>query len=175
MRLNSLSVMIVRLATQVLSSSVAKVLFAYVPPEAAATAKFCLMMDQFFDFTNVRNKREHPAKQKAFLKPYTTTDDTRFDWLINSFLVYFVEWRKSIQERKGSFTDKEMAGMFISFQTFEGLKVKCHSLVECTQYLLRNGVDYVLSERFSQGALANYFGQQRSLGRRKDNPTLKDF
>eukprot|EP00795_Rhopilema_esculentum_P002558 gene2558-biopygen979 len=160
---------------KVLSSSVAKVLFAYGPPEAAGTAKFCSMMDQFFDCTNVRNKREHPLKQKAFLKPYTTTDDIRFDWLINSFLVYFVEWKKSIQERKGSFNDKERASMFISSQTFEGLKITCHSLVECTQYLLCNGVDYVLSERFSQDALENYFGQQRSLGRRKDNPTLKDF
>ena len=174
-RLNSYSIMNVRLAAQVLSSSVAKVLFAYGPPEAAGTAKFCSMMDQFFDCTNVRNKREHPLKQKAFLKPYTTTDDIRFDWLINSFLVYFVEWKKSIQERKGSFNDKERASMFISSQTFEGLKITCHSLVECTQYLLCNGVDYVLSERFSQDALENYFGQQRSLGRRKDNPTLKDF
>eukprot|EP00795_Rhopilema_esculentum_P008004 gene8004-biopygen9164 len=97
---------------KVLSSSVAEVLFAYGPPEAAGTAKFCSMMDQFFDCTNVRNKREHPLKQKAFLKPYTTTNDIRFDWLINSFLVYFVEWKKSIQERKGSFNDKERAKRF---------------------------------------------------------------
>eukprot|EP00795_Rhopilema_esculentum_P002220 gene2220-17825_t len=38
-----------------------------------------------------------------------------------------------------------------------------------------NGLQYVLTERFCQDSLENYFGHQRSLGRRKDNPTLRDF
>jgi hypothetical protein len=33
----------------------------------------------------------------------------------------------------------------------------------------------VLTERFCQDPLENYFGRQRSLGRRKDNPSLRDF
>ena len=43
--LNSYLVLNVRLATQVLSSSVAGVLTAYGPPVYAATATFCTMMD----------------------------------------------------------------------------------------------------------------------------------
>ena len=30
-------------------------------------------------------------------------------------------------------------------------------------------------ERFCQDPLENYFGHQRSLGARKDNPSLRDF
>ena len=33
---------------------------------------------------------------------------------------------------------------------------------------------YILTERFRQDPLENYFGRQRSLGARKDNPTLRD-
>ena len=34
---------------------------------------------------------------------------------------------------------------------------------------------YVLTERFCQDPLENYFGRQCSLEARKDNPSLRDF
>ena len=34
---------------------------------------------------------------------------------------------------------------------------------------------YVLIERLCQDPLENYFGRQRSMGHRKDNPSLRDF
>ena len=42
------------------------------------------------------------------------------------------------------------------------------------KYLLENGVTYVLSERFCQDDLENYFGRQRAIGRRRDNPSVKE-
>ena len=45
---------------------------------------------------------------------------------------------------------------------------------EVVAYLLANGVDYVLTERFCQDVLENYFGKQRAIGRRKDNPNVRD-
>ena len=63
------SVMRVRLAAQVLSESVGTVLNEFGPPEANGTAKFCLMMDKFFDCLNVRNTKDHSIKRKPFLKP----------------------------------------------------------------------------------------------------------
>ena len=36
-------------------------------------------------------------------------------------------------------------------------------------------VKYVLTERFCQGPLENFFGRKRSKGRRKDNPNLRTF
>ena len=46
--------------------------------------------------------------------------------------------------------------MFISLQTCEGLTITCHSLVDCTHYLLSHGVDFVWSEGFGQDVLENY-------------------
>ena len=49
------SVMNVRLAAQVLSTTVSKVLSNYGPADAAGTAEFCLMFDKFFDNMNVNS------------------------------------------------------------------------------------------------------------------------
>ena len=64
--------------------------------------------------------------------------------------------------------------MFISWQTYEGLQVTVHSFKEVVTFLLENGVKYVLSERFCQDDLENYFGRQRAIGRRKENPSVRD-
>lgn len=76
--LSSYSVMRVNLAAQVLSASVAAVLQSFGPQEAAATSKFCAMVDSFFDCLNVRSLREHERKRKPFLAPYRSTDDERY-------------------------------------------------------------------------------------------------
>ena len=62
----------------VLSASVATVLKTFGPPEAAATAKLCEMIDGFFDCLNVRSTTEHQRKRKPFLAPYTSVDDERY-------------------------------------------------------------------------------------------------
>ena len=54
----------VRLAAQVLSETVGSVLNQFGPPEAAGTAKFCIMMDKFLDCLNVKNTVEHTLKKK---------------------------------------------------------------------------------------------------------------
>ena len=163
----------VRLAAQVLSESVGTVLNEFGPPEANGTAKFCLMMDTFFDCLNVRNTKEHSIKRKPFLKPYESIDDPRFDWLDN-FLSYFTLWKESIEERPGNFSKHAKSNMFISWQTLEGLQTTVYSFKEVVRYFLENGVEYVLSERFCQDDLENYFGRQRAIGRRRDNPSVKD-
>ena len=39
---------------------------------------------------------------------------------------------------------------------------------------MHNGIKFILSERFCQDDLENYFGGQRAIGSRKDNPSVKD-
>ena len=80
--LNSYSVMRVNLAAQVLSASMAAVLETFGPPEAAATAKLCKMVDGFFDCLNVRSTKEHKVKRKPFVAPYTSADDGRYSMLL---------------------------------------------------------------------------------------------
>ena len=54
-KLTPYSIMNVKLAAQVLSSTVSKTLTSYGPPEAAGTATFCLLMNGFFDVMNINN------------------------------------------------------------------------------------------------------------------------
>jgi hypothetical protein len=50
-----------------------------------------------------------------------------------------------------------------------------HSTVETVKFLLSQGVDSVLTERFQQDLLDEYFGNQRQRGRRSDNPDASRF
>ena len=83
--------------------------------------------------------------------------------------------KKSISERSGNYNCQARNKMFISSQTYEGIKITVNSIIEATQFLLQHQVKYVLTERFCQDPLENYFGRQRSIGAHKDNPTVKDF
>ena len=65
--------------------------------------------------------------------------------------------------------------MFLSSQTHEGLQIAVHSHVEAIQFLLQQGFQYVLSERFMQDVLDDYFGHQRAKGGRADNPSAYEF
>ena len=47
--------------------------------------------------------------------------------------------------------------MFLSWQTSEGLQISAYSVVEATKFLLNEGVEYVLTERFCQDPLEEYF------------------
>ena len=53
------------------------------------------------------------------------------------------------------------------------LQTTVYSFKEVVRYLLENGVAYVLSERFCQDDLENYFGRQRAIGRRRNNPSVR--
>nr|XP_012563351.1 unnamed protein product [Hydra vulgaris] len=55
------------------------------------------------------------------------------------------------------------------------LQITVHSFKEVVKFLLENGVQFVFSERFCQDDLENYFGRQCAIGRRKDNPSIRDF
>ena len=65
--------------------------------------------------------------------------------------------------------------MFLSWQTHEGFEITIHSAIECTKFLLQEGMEFVLTERFCQDPVEEYFGNQRKLGRRSDNPDIHQF
>ena len=65
--------------------------------------------------------------------------------------------------------------MFISQETYKGIKITVNSMIELTKFLIVHKVSYVLTERLCQDPLENYFGKQRSSGARKDNSSLYDF
>ena len=77
--------------------------------------------------------------------------------------------------REGEYSTDVRGKMFISIQTYKGLKISIYAHIEAIQYLLGEGFEYVLSERFMQDVLEDYFGHQRAKGGRSDNPTAEQF
>ena len=65
--------------------------------------------------------------------------------------------------------------MFLSHQTYEGLQITAKSTIELTRFLLQSNVPFVLSEKFNSDVIEEYFGRQRGMGRRNDNPSLYQF
>ena len=112
----------------------------------------------------MRSINEQPRKQNQMLAPYKNCNDERFTWLTQTFNKYFTDWKQSVCNRP-NFSKDEKARMFISNQTFEGLQITVNSLVECTKFLLSAGVPYVLTERFSQDCLEEYFGHTNTKKR----------
>jgi hypothetical protein len=88
--LTSYSKMKVRLATQVLSWSVAIALEESGNSDVLGTAQFCRMMNDFFDCTNVRSLTEHVKKEMNSLSPALLLMMIGVDgWLI----FFFSTWR----------------------------------------------------------------------------------
>ena len=104
-----------------------------------------------------------------------SVNDPRFSGLRNVFLKYFQDWLNSVEQRQGNFTKDTRQKMFISSQTCEALKITVNSIIEPTQFLLQHQVKYGLTKHFCQDLLENYFGRKRSLGSRKDYPSMADF
>lgn len=175
--LTSFAKMKVKLAVQILSKSMAEALRRTLPiDEVAETAKFCELLNDFFDCCNVRSLEEYTRKRNILLAPYRNTNDQRFSWLKNTFLQYFIDWKNSVKKRPGFEKNANAQSMMqLSWQTVEGIQISVNSLIECTQYLLGQGMPYVLTERFMQDCLEEYFGHQRQCGRRSDNPDAIQF
>lgn len=54
---------------------------------------------RFFDCINVCK-----FQRNILCSDYEDVNDSRFDWLDNSFLKYFQEWKQSIERRPGNYT-----------------------------------------------------------------------
>jgi hypothetical protein len=98
----------------------------------------------------------------------------RFQFLVE-FLDYLRQWKESTEARQGEFTQNARARMFLSWQTYEGYKITVNSVIEATKFLLQEGMEFVLTERFCQDPVEEYFGKQRKIGRRSDNPDIRMF
>ena len=55
------------------------------------------------------------------------------------------------------------------------LKIIVHPVIELVKFLIMHKVSYVLTERFRQDSLENYFGKQRSSRACKENSSLYDI
>ena len=89
---------------------------------------------------------------------------------------FYKSWKESIEARNDTnYIENAKSKMFISWQNYEGLQITVLSFKAVCKFLLQQGIPYILSERLCQDDLENYFGKQRAIGRRSDNPTVHDF
>ena len=77
--------------------------------------------------------------------------------------------------REWEYCTDDRGKMFISIQTYKGLKISIMAHIETIQFLLGEGFEFVLSDRFMQDVLEDYFRHQCAKGRRSDNPTAEQF
>ena len=101
---------------------------------------------------------------KEFLKRYKDVNYARFAWF-DEFLEYLALWKQSTLQRQGNFHQRDRDAMFLPWQSYEGLRMTVLSLKVVVPYLLNNGIKYVLSEKFCQDNIENYFGKQRAIGK----------
>ena len=141
--------------------TVAIALRRYGGDEASETANFCSLWDQFFDCFNTRHMDEASRTRKPFLKPYREGTDERFQWLENVYSLNTLRNGKKVRRN-----------VLVIIQKLRGKR--CSSLIKltCVKFLLGEGMEYVLLERFCQDVLEEYFGNQRKLGVRNDNPDI---
>ena len=164
----------VRLAAQVLSSSMANALEARNDPELLGTAHFCRMMDKWFDCLNGRFYHQDVRTRKPELAPYKEINDWRFRWLSVEFLGWLDSWEEEIMQLPGLCKAKKNE-LILSYQTIEGLRISTKSFVELVPQLLSpDGSLYLLAEKLNQDKLELFFGKlRRSMGD-SDNPTVSE-
>ena len=105
-------------------------------------------------------------KRNDFMALYRSSDEVRFSWLENTFVKYLEDWKAAVDSREGVHTADEKGRMFLSLQTFNGLRMSARSLIQVTKFLLSEGFEFVLTEKFYQDDVEEYFGYQRAQGRR---------
>ena len=65
--------------------------------------------------------------------------------------------------------------MFFFWQTYEGFQITYKSIPECVSFLLSEGMEFTLTERFCQDTLEEYFGNQSKIVGRSENPDIFQF
>ena len=65
--------------------------------------------------------------------------------------------------------------MLVNLQTNHCIQITVRSTVETVKFILQNGSKFILTERFYQDPVEEYFVIQRQLGRRYNNPDVAKF
>ncbi|KAK6167020.1 hypothetical protein SNE40_021132 [Patella caerulea] len=65
--------------------------------------------------------------------------------------------------------------MQLSHQTLSGLHISVNSIVECSKFLLSEGVEFILTSHYNQDPLEEEFLHLRHKGGSNDNPTVYDI
>lgn len=178
-KLTAFSRMRVALACQALSMSVAEALERLrqddrfkdiISPELISYVKLC---NTFFDCLNGSEDSSLRHKLVSELSPYTSIEDSRFEYLSKTVLGYFDEWLVEVNARRGKFSRKDRKRMFISRESHESLHITVHGFCGAVKYCLdKLNVSSIDARNFNQDKLEQEFGCFRMSEGAQNNPTL---
>ncbi|KAH6942561.1 hypothetical protein HPB50_007967 [Hyalomma asiaticum] len=116
--------------------------------EASSTICFMKTMKKWFDIHDTSfNGNGHKS-------PIFSRDDCRLVWLKNDFTSYVEEIQQnSTKSVNDGFTN----------ETYQALLLTTRSTVETTQFLLEQGVSYVLTKKLNSDPIEAIFGRVRSM------------
>ena len=149
----------VKLACQVLSTTMANAIRLRNNPAMSQTEHFCRIFDKWFDCLNGR----YLNAPKPDLRPYyaNNAQDPRYQWLETEFLNWLEEWEREV-EALPNLSKSERSKFLLSHQTAEGLKITTISFVNLTRALLaQEGAQFFLPEKLNQDRLEIFFAKLR--------------
>ena len=162
----------VKLAAQIMSATVASALEQKYGDYVGETVKFIQIVNKWFDFVNVKNLQEHATNRNPHLKPFTSANDWRLDWLENDFLNYFEARKISVQNRDCDYTVSELAKMQLLYQTLQGFSITSKSIVACVKFMLGVGEQFVLTSAFNRDKIEQFSGLLRMRGGANPNVNI---
>ncbi|KAH7958884.1 hypothetical protein HPB49_006121 [Dermacentor silvarum] len=120
----------------------------YAFSKASSTIHFMKTIKRWFD---IHDTTYAGSGQKS---PISNTDDPRLLWLANEFTSYIEGIQENSKARgKDGFT----------CETFEALRFTTKSTVETARFLLRNGVNCVLTRKLNSDPIEAIFGRIRFM------------
>jgi len=174
MKPNSWEKMSVSYAAQVLSRTVGLELQRV---GETSLAEFVLLIDKWFDLMNTSYNQAR-KRAKADLRPYephSPLTATRLEWLDETFLPYFKQWRKRVIDRILPAGDCDRSKMLLSKSTENGLIMTTKSMTALIKDTFEAGAEFVSTRRINQDPLEGHFSQQRQRGRFCDAPNALMF
>lgn len=180
-KLTAFTRMNVKYATQTMSNSASTSLSDYKDDErfnglvTSQLVMFLRVVNMFFDCLNGSGDPDGKRnKSNKFLLPYTSVNDERLTTTLKQeVLQFFQDWKLSVENREGVFTEEEKERMTISSQSYESLHITIFGFCGAVKFLLDCGAPSIDAKKFNQDKLEQYFGILRMCGGASNNPSLQ--
>ena len=158
MYLSCYSKMAVKFAASVLNETKGKTLQTFGTTEPSEKAKYWQMLDQVFDCLNVRSLEKKIKRKISRIWNHILIKLPKNSpgWQISSFhiLIHGKKILKASQVISRKMSDLKY------LQTFHGIQIAVRSTVKAAKGFLQNGCICILTERFCQDPVEEYFGIQ---------------
>jgi hypothetical protein len=166
-QLTNFKKMNVKLATQVLSHSVASGLRCYIKlkqmaTEVEATAYFVERMNRLFDIMNSNS----PKAKNKWQKPLGVNTVEQFQELLDAKM-WIEGWK--FKSRKTGLVKDNLPFKQGLMMTINALSAVCRDLIE------KQGFQFVMTSRFNQDVVENWFSCIRGKGRNNDSCTSLEY